>query len=110
MLPSASVLAYRREERVQKAFSGDHHGHGDARLRARATPSQRPKMRLCAGVWAPFPLSLDQIWKDGRPFTSVKRVRKACISLMVKEITHELDESGVFKATFRAILSNFEQF
>ena len=48
MLPSASVLAYRREERVQKAFSGDHHGHGDAGLRARATPSQRPKMRLCA--------------------------------------------------------------
>ena len=31
MLPSASVLAYRREERVQKAFSGDHHGHGDGR-------------------------------------------------------------------------------
>ena len=38
MLPSASVLAYRREERVQKAFSGDHHGHGDARLRASAHP------------------------------------------------------------------------
>eukprot|EP00964_Phaeocystis_antarctica_P032451 scaffold18384_cov37-Phaeocystis_antarctica.AAC.1 len=47
MLPSASVLAYRREERVQKAFSGDHHGHGDARLRARATPAQGRKMRLC---------------------------------------------------------------
>ena len=51
MLPSASVLAYRREERVQKAFSGDHHGHGDAGLRARATPSQRPKMRLCGALW-----------------------------------------------------------
>ena len=47
MLPSASVLAYRREERVQKAFSGDHYGHGDARVRVRATPSQGRKMRLC---------------------------------------------------------------
>eukprot|EP00964_Phaeocystis_antarctica_P094667 scaffold61328_cov68-Phaeocystis_antarctica.AAC.5 len=24
-----------------------------------------------SGVWAPFPLNLDQIWKDGRPFTSI---------------------------------------
>ena len=32
MLPSASALASRREERVQKAFSVDHHGPGDARL------------------------------------------------------------------------------
>ena len=32
MLPSASALACRGEERVQKAFSVDHHGPGDARL------------------------------------------------------------------------------
>ena len=32
MLPSASALASRREERVQKAFFVDHHGPGDARL------------------------------------------------------------------------------
>ena len=32
MLPSASALASRREERVRKAFSFDHHGPGDARL------------------------------------------------------------------------------
>ena len=32
MLPSASVLASRREERVQKAVSVVHHGPGDARL------------------------------------------------------------------------------
>ena len=32
MLPSASALACRRKERVQKAFSVDHHGPGDARL------------------------------------------------------------------------------
>ena len=32
MLPSASALACRREERVQKAFSVDHHEAGDARL------------------------------------------------------------------------------
>ena len=32
MLPSASALASRREERVRKAFSVDHHGPGDARL------------------------------------------------------------------------------
>ena len=38
MLPSASALASRREERVQKAFSVDHHGPGDARLSHRATP------------------------------------------------------------------------
>ena len=37
MLPSASDLACRREERVQKAFSVDHHGPGDARLSHRAT-------------------------------------------------------------------------
>ena len=45
MLPSASVLAYRREERVQKAFSGDHHGHGDGRLRASNRSVQGRKMR-----------------------------------------------------------------
>ena len=32
MLPSALVLDCRREERVQKACSVDHHGPGDARL------------------------------------------------------------------------------
>ena len=32
MVPNASVLACRREERVQKAVSVDHHGPGDARL------------------------------------------------------------------------------
>ena len=32
MLPSASVLASRREERVQKAVAVVHHGPGDARL------------------------------------------------------------------------------
>ena len=32
VLPSASALASRREERVQKAFSVDHHEAGDARL------------------------------------------------------------------------------
>eukprot|EP00964_Phaeocystis_antarctica_P074729 scaffold46019_cov54-Phaeocystis_antarctica.AAC.3 len=32
MLPSASASASTREERVQKAFSVDHHGPGDARL------------------------------------------------------------------------------
>ena len=67
-----------------------------------------------SGVWAPFPLSLDQIWKDGRPFTSVKRVKRACISLKVKKITHELDKSGFLRhfssdfEQFRAILSNFK--
>ena len=39
----------RREERVQKACSVDHHERGDARLSASAEPSLRPKMRLCAG-------------------------------------------------------------
>ena len=37
MLSSASDLASRREESVQKAFSVDHHGPGDARLSHRAT-------------------------------------------------------------------------
>ena len=32
MLPSASVLASRQEERVQKAVAVVHHGPGDARL------------------------------------------------------------------------------
>ena len=32
MLPSASVLARKHEERVQKAVSVDHHGPGAARL------------------------------------------------------------------------------
>jgi len=32
MLPSVWVLALKHEERVQKAFSVDHHGPGDARL------------------------------------------------------------------------------
>ena len=36
MLPSASALGCRREERVQKAFSVDHHGPGDARQSHRA--------------------------------------------------------------------------
>ena len=47
MLPSASVLDCRREERVQKACSVDHHERGDARLSASAEPSLRPIMRLC---------------------------------------------------------------
>ena len=38
MVPSASVLACRREERVQKAVSVDHHGAGDARLSAVLNP------------------------------------------------------------------------
>ena len=38
MLPSASVLARKHEERVQKAFSVDHHGPGDARLSAVLNP------------------------------------------------------------------------
>ena len=37
MLPSASALASRREERVQKAFSVDHHEARDARLSHSAT-------------------------------------------------------------------------
>jgi len=37
MLSSASDLASRREESVQKAFSVDHHGPGDARLSHSAT-------------------------------------------------------------------------
>jgi hypothetical protein len=37
VLPSASALACRREERVQKAFSVDHHEAGDARLSHSAT-------------------------------------------------------------------------
>ena len=61
MLPSASVLAYRREERVQKAFSGDHHGHGDARLRARATPAQGRKMRLCGTQKGRFRKSTEHV-------------------------------------------------
>ena len=32
MLPSVWVLALKHEERVQKAFSVDHHEAGDARL------------------------------------------------------------------------------
>ena len=47
MLPSASVLARKHEERVQKAFSVDHHGPGDARLSHGAKPSLPPGMRLC---------------------------------------------------------------
>ena len=27
----------------------------------------------------------DQIWKDGRPFTSVKRVKRACIPVKVNK-------------------------
>ena len=38
MLPNASVLACRREQRVQKAVSFDHHGPGDARLSAVLNP------------------------------------------------------------------------
>ena len=38
MLPSASALACRREERIQKAVSVDHHGPGDARLSAVLNP------------------------------------------------------------------------
>ena len=38
MVPSASVLACRREERVQKAVSVNHHGPGDARLSAVLNP------------------------------------------------------------------------
>ena len=30
-LPSASALAGKREERIKKAFSDEHHGPGDAR-------------------------------------------------------------------------------
>ena len=38
MVPSASVLACKREERVQKAFSVTHHGHRDACLSAVLNP------------------------------------------------------------------------
>ena len=38
MVPSASVLDCRREERVQKAFSVDHHEHGDAGVSAVLDP------------------------------------------------------------------------
>ena len=47
MLPSASALGCRREERVQKAFSVDHHGPGNARLSHRAVGSRRRVKRLC---------------------------------------------------------------
>ena len=43
MVPRASVLACRREERVQKAVSVDHHGPGDARLSAVLNPLSGPK-------------------------------------------------------------------
>ena len=43
---SASVVAL-REERVQKAFSVDHHGPGNARLSHRAVGSRRRVKRLC---------------------------------------------------------------
>ena len=43
MLPSASVLARKHEERVQKAFSVDHHGPEDARLSHVLNPLSSPK-------------------------------------------------------------------
>ena len=52
---SASVVAL-REERVQKAFSVDHHGPGNARLSHRAVGSRRRVKRLCVrshGVQGP---------------------------------------------------------
>ena len=61
MLPSASALASRREERVQKAFFVDHHGPGDARLSHSAAgiygesgdyvAHLRPLVRRFATVW-----------------------------------------------------------
>ena len=47
MLPSVWVFALKHEERVQKAFSVDHHGPGDARLSHSAKPSLPDRMRLC---------------------------------------------------------------
>ena len=43
MLPSASVLASRREERVQKAVAVVHHGPGDARLSGVLNPLSGPE-------------------------------------------------------------------
>ena len=43
VLPRASVLDCRREERVQKACSVDHHGPGDARLSAVLNPLSHPE-------------------------------------------------------------------
>ena len=51
MLSSVWVLALKHEERVQKAFSVDHHGHGDARLsHVCAKPSLPRGMRLCGAT------------------------------------------------------------
>ena len=50
MLPSASVLASRREERVQKAVSVVHHGPGDARLSGVLNPLSHAECDYVA-VW-----------------------------------------------------------
>ena len=43
MLPSVWVFALKHEERVQKAFSVDHHGPEDARLSHVLNPLSGPK-------------------------------------------------------------------
>ena len=49
-LPSTSVLASKREETVQKAFSSDDHEPGDARLGHATKGSPRRKKRQCVGT------------------------------------------------------------
>ena len=53
MLPSASVLACRRKERVQKAVSVDHHGPGDARLSGVLNPLSQTECDYVNAVTSP---------------------------------------------------------
>ena len=90
MLPSASVLAYRREERVQKAFSGDHHGHGDGRaVCARATPA--PSRGVRCGTARVHP--------DGASNLLMLSVRSCCSSSTTHRRTLP-DHVGYFSVTF----------
>ena len=53
-------MACRREERVQKAFSVDHHGPGDARLSHRATAIYGEHSDYVRAVWA----AIAQTWQE----------------------------------------------
>ena len=50
MLPSVWVFALKHEERVQKAFSVDHHGPEDARLSHVLNPLSGPECDYVSGV------------------------------------------------------------
>ena len=115
MLPSASALACRREERIQKAFSVDHHDLQSAKrapgLSRRAAATVCSGAALCQkvlwilrkGVRRPADFStpvraVHRIWQTERP---VQKARRAAPDRdRKKQYTHRLSPFRTIHNTF----------